>query len=93
MSTTEIKTRIKLKLKYMPIRGSDLEDFGVYSVINCRNTVNVSRIVMINVIFSPLSGGNQKTNKALKINVKLLRKIFFNLITYTNLINSNIKLT
>ena len=50
----------------LPIIGNDLEAFGVYSVINCKNTVSASRIVIVRVIFSPESGGSQNTNKALK---------------------------
>lgn len=34
---------------------------GVYSEINCRKTVNAKRMVIVNVIFSPESGGSQKT--------------------------------
>ena len=45
--------------------GKDLAAFGVYSVISCKNTVNASRIVMVSVIFSPESGGNQKTKRAI----------------------------
>lgn len=44
--------------------GRVLAAFGVYSVINCKNTVNANKIVIVRVIFSPLSGGSQNTNKA-----------------------------
>ncbi len=44
--------------------GSDFDDLGVYSVINCKKTVSASNIVIVSVIFSPESGGSQNTNKA-----------------------------
>ena len=49
--------------------GNVLADFGVYSVMNCKNTVKVRRIVIIKVIFSPLSGGSLKeTHKTFIMN-------------------------
>ena len=53
VSTTEIRTSIRFKLKYKPIIGMFLAAFGVYSVINCKNTVKAKRIVIVSVIFSP----------------------------------------
>jgi hypothetical protein len=50
--------------KYLPIIGKVLAAFGVYSVINCKKTVSAKRIVIVKVIFSPLSGGRQKTKRA-----------------------------
>jgi hypothetical protein len=44
--------------------GSDFEDLGVYSVMRCKNTVNASSSVIVNVIFSPESGGTQKHESA-----------------------------
>ncbi len=41
--------------------GIDFEDLGVYSVINCRNTVKASRIVIVNVIFSIILSKRIKT--------------------------------
>ena len=58
--------------------GSVLAALGVYSVINCKNTVNARRIVIVRVIFSPLSGGSQKTNNALQQKVVLSNLIKLN---------------
>jgi hypothetical protein len=48
----------------MPIIGRDSAALGVYSVISCKKTVKAKRIVIVSVIFSPLSGGSRNTNKA-----------------------------
>lgn len=44
--------------------GRVLAALGVYSVMNCKKTIKARRMVIVRVIFSPLSGGSQNTNKA-----------------------------
>ena len=61
---------VLLPLVYLPIIGRFDEAFGVYSEISCKKTVNASKIVIVNVIFSPESGGSQKTNNVRNDNVE-----------------------
>ena len=69
-------------LEYLPIIGNDLAAFGVYSAINCRNTVSAKSIVIVRVIFSPESGGSQKTKSA-----RILKSKKINYLKKNNLYN------
>ncbi len=66
----------------LPIMGKDLAAFGVYSVTSCRKTVNASRIVIRKAIFSPESGGNQKTSEAFFVYIFKKSELFKRFILY-----------
>jgi hypothetical protein len=51
-----------MKFEYLPINGIDSDVSGIFSAMASIKTEKARRTVIPSAIFSPLSGGRQKTS-------------------------------
>jgi len=72
----ESVTKIIVKRRYSPIKGTTSEVDGMISVMTRRKTVSVRRTEMQSVIFSPESDGRYSTSTVRKEINRHLKKYY-----------------